>query len=62
MNDSQELKINLVVTVNSDGIEHELDVNTEGYTASNTRDIQDIINEDIDYLVEDLRRRVTIIK
>lgn len=61
MNDSQELTIKLTVTVNSEGIEHELETNTEGYNASKTRDIQEIINQDIDYFVEDLRRRVTII-
>lgn len=61
MNASQELIVNLRVTVSSTGIEHELDLNVEGYSKSKTQDIQDIINEDIDYLVEDLRRRVTII-
>ena len=61
MNDSQELIIDLKIKVNNDGIEHQLDLNTEGYTSGNTRDIQDIVNEDIDYLLEDLRRRVTII-
>ena len=61
MNKEQELILNLRVTVNSAGIEHELDLNVEGYTKSKTQDIQDIVNEDIDYLVEDLRRRVTII-
>jgi hypothetical protein len=62
MKNSQELKIDLTVTVNSDGIEHELALNMEGYTASQVRDIEDIIKEDVDFLVEDLRRRVTIIK
>ena len=61
MNNSQELILNLRVTVNSTGIEHEPDLNVEGYNKQDTGDIQDIINEDIDYLVEDLRRRVTII-
>ena len=61
MNDSQELIIDLKIKVNNDGIEHQLDLNVEGYTKSNTRDIQDIVNEDIDYLLEDLRRRVLIL-
>ncbi|MEE8598554.1 MAG: hypothetical protein V3S69_03435 [Dehalococcoidales bacterium] len=62
MKDSQELKIDLSVTVNSDGIEHELALTMEGYTATNIRDIEEIVKEDIDYFVEDLRRRVTIIR
>ena len=62
MTSNQELKIDLSVTVNSDGIEHELGLNMEGYTASQVRDIEEIVKEDIDFLVEDLRRRVTIIK
>lgn len=61
MKASQELILNLRVTVDSKGIEHELDLNVEGYSKKDTQDIQDIVNEDIDFLVEDLRRRVTII-
>ena len=61
MTNEQELILNLRVTVTSKGIEHELDLNVDGYSKKSTQDIQDIINEDIDYLVEDLRRRVTII-
>lgn len=62
MKDSMELIVDLRVKLNSDGIEHELALNMEGYTASNIRDIEEIIKQDIDYFVEDLRRRVTIIK
>jgi hypothetical protein len=62
MKNNMELNVDLSVTVNSDGIEHELSLNMEGYTASQVRDIEDIIKEDIDYFVEDLRRRVTILK
>jgi hypothetical protein len=61
MKSDQELKIDLTVTVNNSGIEHELALNMEGYTASKVRDIEEIIKEDIDYFVEDLRRRVTTI-
>lgn len=62
MKDNMELNVDLRVKLNSDGIEHELTLNMEGYTASNIRDIEEIIKEDIDYFVEDLRRRVTIIR
>lgn len=62
MKDSMELNINLSVKMNSDGIEHELALNMEGYSASAGSDIEDIIKEDIDYFVEDLRRRVTRLK
>lgn len=55
----KELYFVLTVKQNSDGIEHELDINIEGYPLSATQDIQDIVKEDVDYLVEDLRRRVT---
>jgi len=61
MKESQELIIDLGVTVNSSGIEHELGLTMEGYTASQLRDIEEIIKQDIDFFVEDLRRRVTII-
>jgi hypothetical protein len=62
MNDTQEVTIDLNIKVNSDGILHDLGITTEGYNASSTRDVKDIINEDIDYFIEDLRRRVTIIQ
>lgn len=62
MNESQEVNIDLNIKVNSDGIQHDLGIATEGYTASSTKDVKGIIEEDIDFFIEDLRRRVTIIQ
>ena len=62
MNSTQEVNIDLDIRVNSDGIQHDLGITTEGYTASNTKDVKSIIEEDIAYFIEDLRRRVTIIQ
>ena len=60
-NIDKELSFTLTVKVNSKGIEHELDVLTDGYTATEQQDVRDLINEDVDYLVEDMRRRVAVI-
>lgn len=61
MGDDKELSFTLTVKVNQEGIEHELDVVSNGYTKSETQDVRDIINDDVDYLVEDMRRRVMAI-
>lgn len=62
MDNKRELNITLNVQVTTDGVEHELTTSTDGYTADQTRDIQDIVNQDVDYFLEDIRRRVLIIK
>lgn len=62
MSDTKELSITLTVKQNSKEIEHEVDVAIEGYNKSQIADIQDIINEDVDFFVEDLRRRVGVIR
>ena len=60
--EEQEISIELNVLVNKNtGIEHGLDIETKGYTADDTQRIKDIINEDIRYFIEDIRRRITII-
>jgi len=58
---NRELSFTLTVKLDKKGVEHDLQMNVEGYTKSATADVQDIVNEDVDFLVEDMRRRVSIL-
>ena len=60
METEKELSFTLDVKHTSKGLEHELSISTDGFNKSETQDITDIVNEDVDYFIEDIRRRVRI--
>jgi hypothetical protein len=53
-----ELIIQLTVKVYKNTVQHELYINADNYNYARKRDVEQIINEDVDYLLEDMRRRV----
>jgi len=58
MGDDTELSLTLTVKVRTDGVEHDLNVISSGYTSKQDSDVRQVINEDVKFLVEDLVRRV----
>lgn len=59
-----ELIFDISVKVNNSTgeVEHALEKSFKGYTQDEINTIQQIIDEDVAYLLEDIRRRVLVIK
>jgi len=56
---NKELSFTLTVKQTSEGIEHTLEKQVTGYSRAGTEAAEFIIDNNVAYMVEDLRRRVT---
>lgn len=55
---SKELSFTINVKVSSEGVEHDLLIDSVGLTAGTKKTVEDVINEDYNFLNEDMVRRV----